>query len=159
MTEMTKSKNKKTLFIILGIIGGIALLILLILFSVVLIGILASILTPTLLNASDKAKAVAVKANVSAAASTVTTRLIIYENKPEFTVNASIKDLQQAGTPNDLSDDPKSPFDSNLPAYDNKPGPGVVEIKLDKDLKKVKITGYGKDESVVLITKTIEKPI
>lgn len=148
-----ENKEKKGKFGLGCIIGaGIAAIVTFI-GGVIIVGILALIAAPTLLNAADKAKEGAVKANVSAAASTVTTNLTIKGYSADQAALEAITNLNNGGTPDDPSDDAISPFDITLPAFSDTPGPGVVTLKPSKYA--VEITGYNKATEVIN-KKTVE---
>lgn len=142
--EVPQKKSKGCM--IAGII--VALIAILGLMMLALITVLSLIAAPTLLNASEKARIGAVKANTSAAASTVTTYLFVDNLPAKQAIKKSITQLNTAGTPDDTSDDAYSPFDSSLPAFDTTPGPGVVVLEAKND-KTVLIIGYDKKEHPV----------
>jgi prepilin-type N-terminal cleavage/methylation domain-containing protein len=136
---------------------------------VVILGVLALIAAPTLLNAADKAKVGAVKANVSAAASTVTTYLAVDEMTGANASSTAIETLNNGGDGTaDTEDDACSPFDSvsdmssgcNIDAYtDASPEKGQVVIAADGSNEyAVNIKGYGKDGSTVVAAKTVRAP-
>lgn len=130
---------------------------------VVILGVLALIAAPTLLNAADRAKEGAVKANSSSAASTVTTYLAVGDaDGPmdgDTAASTAITDLNNGGDATaDTDDDAKSPFDATLAAYADAAGVGIVTLVGDADENFVTITGYGKDGSTALVTKTVRAP-
>lgn len=120
---------------------------------VVILGVLALIAAPSLLNAADRAKEGTVKANVSAAASTATSKLALELTAANTTadiVGDVITDLNAGG-------DNKNPFDAALPAFAAAAASGTVAVTaLDAD--SIVIEGYAKDGTTVLIKKTINAP-
>lgn len=151
---MSQQKNKKKPIgcIIAAIVGGIVAII----SGIIIIGLLFFIAAPTLLNAADKAREGAVKANVSAAASTIATFLTVKEYPADQASAEAIKELNDSGTPDDKTDDAISPFDEDLPAYSDTPGPGVVTLE-PVDNNTVVITGYNKVTEVI-DKKTVQIP-
>lgn len=129
---------------------------------VVILGVLALIAAPTLLNAADKAKEGAVKANVSAAASTVTTRLTVEEEDADDAADAATDNLNTAGTADDEDDDSVSPFDSTADAYvaaDAPEAAGQVTLEGTDGEYAVTITGYDKNsEALTGAKKTVSAP-
>lgn len=111
-------------------------------------GLLSLIAAPTLLNAADKAKEGAVKANTSAAMSTITTYAIVDNLPPEKAISEVIKNLNECGTPDDPSDDAYSPFDPNISAFSTTPAPGVVTISYDSKNNLYIFNGYDKEGNV-----------
>jgi type II secretory pathway pseudopilin PulG len=121
--------------------------------SFFLIGILASIAIPSLLNATDKAKEEIVKENVSAAASTSLTYLVVKDLPAK---EASLKTIEELNTKYSLNDKTaKSPFDSGIMPFATHPGAGVVTIIPDGNTAII-ITGYDKHIEV-LASKTVRK--
>ena len=84
---------------------------------VVILGILALIATPTLLNAADKAKEGAVKANASAAAASVTTYLTVDELDGDDAAERAANHLNAGGTSDDDTDNAKNPFNTEIDAF------------------------------------------
>ena len=132
---------------------------------VVILGVLALIAAPTLLNAADKAKEGAVKANVSAAASTVTTQLTVVELDAADAATEATDDLNSAGT-DDLDDDAISPFAARgataaeAPAFEDSDSPAAGVVTLVDAGEAVTITGYGKNSTALIgATKTVSAPI
>lgn len=117
---------------------------------VVIIGVLALIASPTLLNASDQAKNGTVKANVSAASSSVTSKFAL-----ETTKTASdVADEVVA----DLNTDNTNPIDSANPAFATSgTAAGSVVLTPDDANDQIVITGHDKDQAVIL-TKRIAAP-
>ena len=136
------------------IIGGLSIIFLT---ALSVFFILALIAAPTLLNAADKAKEGAVKANTSAAASTVITYLTVDEMPSDQAIAMTIENLNNAGTPDYPDDDAMSPFNREEYAFGNSPGPGVV-VLTPQDLYTVNITAYGKDGVCIIAEKTITAP-
>lgn len=127
---------------------------------VVILGVLALIAAPTLLNAADKAKEGAVKANVSAAASTVTTYLTVDEMDAACAAGEAVDNLNAAGTTDDSNDDSKSPFDSDEDAYVEGNSGSAGQVALDGTAGEYAVTiiGVGKDGSTAVVTKTVSAP-
>lgn len=120
---------------------------------VVILGVLALIAAPSLLNAADRAKEGTVKANVSAAASTVTSKLALELTATHVASDVAtdvIDDLNANG-------DNKNPIDDTIDAFTNAPAAGAVVVTAPDD-DTITITGYGKDGATALITKTINAP-
>lgn len=126
---------------------------------VVILGVLALIAAPTMLNAADKAKDGAVKANVSAAASTATTHLTVNEEVATDAAANSVNDLNAAGTPDDTADDAKSPYNKDVDAFVEGSTGSAGQVALDGDdtNESVTIIGFGKDASA-LMTKSVSPP-
>lgn len=125
---------------------------------VVIIGVLCMIVAPGLLNASDYAREGAVKANVSAAASTVITHLTV-ESKDAITSAADAADqLNEANSPDDPSDDAKSPFNSQENAYVADSATtigGQTTLDGAEDEYVVVIKGWNKQAEVILAQKAV----
>lgn len=128
---------------------------------VVILGVLALIAAPTLLNAADKAKEGAVKANVSAAASTVTTRLAVEEENGSTAATTATNQLNNAGT-SDTADDAKSPFNSTIDAFVAATDGGKGQTSLDGSTSAdaVTIKGWGKQGNAAdpITAKTVRAP-
>jgi len=117
---------------------------------VVILGVLALIAAPSLLNAADQAKQSAVKANVSAAASSVTSRFALNTTDKATVVASDVV--------TDLNTDNKNPMVEANAAFataGNADGSVVLAGNDANDL--IVITGYGKDGST-LIKKTVKAP-
>jgi len=128
---------------------------------VVILGVLALIAAPTLLNAADKAKEGAVKANVSAAASTCTTRLAVNEEDGSTAASNAVTDLN-----GDTTSGAKSPFAPTAAAFlaataataagqTTLAGSGTSTTTTPL----VDITGWGKVATTALVKKTIKAPV
>ena len=128
---------------------------------VVILGVLALIAAPTLLNAADKAKDGAVKANVSAASSTVTTRLAVNEEDGATAASNAVTDLNGTGT-----SAAHSPYDTAADAFATSgtakgstvlAGSGTTAGTVTPQ---VAITGYGKagGASSILVSKVVKGP-
>ena len=117
---------------------------------VVILGILALIAAPTLLDAANRARDGAVKANVSAAASSVTSRFATTTNTSTEIATAVVTNLNTNN---------KNPIDGTTAAYADAASTteGIVTIVGDDTNDLVTITGYGVG-SAVLVTKVIESP-
>jgi type IV pilus assembly protein PilA len=117
---------------------------------VVILGVLALIAAPSLLNAADRAKEATVKANISAAASTVTSRFAINDN------NLVAGDIATAVV-NELNPENKNPIVALGAAFTTgAAAPGTVLLDATDD-DTIVITGYGKTTNL-LVTKTIKAP-
>jgi prepilin-type N-terminal cleavage/methylation domain-containing protein len=128
---------------------------------VVILGVLALIAAPTLLNAADKAKEGAVKANVSSAASTVTTRLAVEEEDAPTAAATAVTQLNSAGTNDDTADDAKSPFNSEVNAFVSAASGGAGQVSLDgsESDDMVIIKGWDKNEAQLTgAAKTVRAP-
>jgi prepilin-type N-terminal cleavage/methylation domain-containing protein len=143
--------------IIMRKLQGFTLLELLIV--VVILGVLALIAAPTLLNAADKAKEGAVKANVSAAASTVTTRLAVNEEDGAVAAATATDNLNGTDT-SDAADDSKSPFNTTVNAFVAADAGSKGQVSLDgaADTYQVTIKGWGKDGTTAIAAKTVKAP-
>ena len=117
---------------------------------VVILGVLALIAAPSLLNAADQAKDATVKANESAAASSVTSR---------FALNTTDTATQIAtAVATELNSENKNPVDAAAAAFATSgTAPGSVVITADDNADSIVITGYGKKGNL-LITKTVKAP-
>lgn len=62
--------------------------------------------------------------------------------KPDEAIHQSITFLNQAGTPADSSDDPKSIFDNTKSAFATAPAPGVVTLSYDSTNITFLVTAY-----------------
>ena len=117
---------------------------------VVIIGVLALIASPTLLNASDQAKNGTVKANVSAASSSVTSKFALETTKTATEVADE--------TVADLNTDNTNPIDSANPAFATSgTAAGSVVLTPDDANDLIVITGHDKNQAVIL-TKRIAAP-
>ena len=117
---------------------------------VVILGVLALIAAPSLLNAADQAKEAAVKANVSAAASSVTSRLALDNADAASTIATNVvADLIET----------KNPINKDNPSFDDAASttPGIVTLVADDGTDSIVITGYDKD-GASLLTKTVRAP-
>lgn len=127
---------------------------------VVILGVLALIAAPTLLNAADQAKVGAVKANVSAAASSVTSRLAVEGDVDVAAIAGAVA--------KELNDNNKNPIDSKETAkafMDQSGAPtakgdkGVVVIGYDTTTDTISINGYDKNgDSVLKLNKVVSAP-
>ncbi|EKE02914.1 MAG: hypothetical protein ACD_20C00316G0012 [uncultured bacterium] len=116
---------------------------------VVILGILALIAAPTLLDAANRARNGAVQANVSAAASSITSRFATTTNTSEEIAAAVIANLNTNNV---------NPIAGSGAAYAaSDTTEGTVTIVGDDTADAVTITGYGVG-SAVLVTKVIESP-
>lgn len=74
--------------------------------------------------------------------------------KPSVIIVKSINELNTAGSPDDISDDPKSPYNNKYEAFSTIAGPGVIAIQYNSDMKGYNITGYD-DKLLPVITLSI----
>ncbi len=121
---------------------------------VVIIGVLALIAAPTLLNAADQAKEAAVKANVSAAASSVTSRFALQGSESALTVASTVAgNLNDDGNVNPIAGSGDAFATSGTAA-------GTVVLAGVNADDEITITGYGKTGGAddVLVTKVIAAP-
>ena len=121
---------------------------------VVILGVLALIAAPTLLNAADQAKEGAVKANVSAAASSITSQFALHSDKTSALVASDVADA--------LNSNNKNPFTNaaNPFAIAANSGAGTVSLVAGVDANGtdiITINGYKKDGTSI-ITKVVSAP-
>jgi len=117
---------------------------------VVILGVLALIAAPSLLNAADQAKDATVKANISAAASSVTSRLALNTTDTASETATAVAD--------ELNADNKNPIDVDNAAFATSgTAAGSVVLTADDATDSIVITGYDKDGSN-LLTKTVKAP-
>jgi len=117
---------------------------------VVIIGVLALIAAPTLLNATDQAKEGTVKANVSAAASSVTSRFALNTNDSATEIAAAVVAA--------LNEDNTNPIDETSPAFATTgTAAGSVVLVGDNANDIITITGYDKNQQPI-ITKKVAAP-
>lgn len=119
---------------------------------VVILGVLALIAAPSLLNAADRAKEGTVKANVSAAASTASSKLALdltTTNTTQDIVDDSIAELNDNGNN-------KNPVDDTADAFAAAAAPGAVVLTAT-DADTITVVGYDKNGNA-LITKTLNAP-
>lgn len=119
---------------------------------VVIIGVLALIAAPSLLNATDQAKEGAVKANVSAAASSVTSRFALESNSSATTIAAAVVAELAADNTNPIDDS-----DGAVAFATSGNSPGTVVLAGDDANDEIIITGYDED-GAALVTKTVAAP-
>jgi len=118
---------------------------------VVILGVLALIAAPSLLNAADQAKDATVKANESAAASSVTSRFALNDN------NDTASEIATA-VADELNGENKNPVDATAVAFaTGGTAPGSVVLTADDATDTIVITGYGK-QGDLLVTKTVKAP-
>lgn len=117
---------------------------------VVILGVLALIAAPSLLNAADQAKNATVMANESAAASSVTSRFALNTNDTATEIADAIVAELNAETRNPI-DDANAAFATAGTAA------GSVVLTADDDADEIVITGYDKN-SELLVTKTVKAP-
>jgi len=117
---------------------------------VVIIGVLALIAAPMLLNATDQAKNGTVSANVSAASSSVTSRIALHSEETATTVATNVA--------NDLSADNTNPIDDGNAAFATSgTAAGSVVLTGNNTENSVTISGYDKNGNA-FITKVINAP-
>lgn len=114
---------------------------------VVILGVLALIATPTLLNAADQAKNSAVKANVGAAASSITSRFAIESQEASSQIISEV-----VGSLSTQDTNPVNTANASFDTQGTAPGSVVLTTDANND---VIIKGYDKNSSV-LVTKTIQ---
>jgi len=128
---------------------------------IVIIGILALIITPTLLNATEYAKEGAVKANTSVAAASVTTYLTVDELDADDAAEEAADSLNAAGSTDDDSDDAKSPFDTATEAFVAGDSGSAGQVVLDGDDGEYAVTVMGLDKNAEVLSgakKTVIAP-
>lgn len=127
-------------------INGFTLLELLIV--VLILGILALIGSFVLLDAAEKSKMAAVRANVSAAASTVTYKLTVDTVANDQLITAVVEKLNDPDQEPDTGDENHSPFLKTVDAFtdEEEAEAGQVTIIAESDIV-VYIKGYGKQGS------------
>ncbi|MEI8388687.1 MAG: prepilin-type N-terminal cleavage/methylation domain-containing protein [bacterium] len=118
---------------------------------VVILGVLALIAAPSLLNAADQAKEGTVKANISAAASSVTSRIAL-----DLSTTNTTADIADAIV-TDLNAENKNPFDTTAVAFATSGTTAGSVVISATDADTITITGYGKTGNL-LLTKTINAP-
>lgn len=117
---------------------------------VVIIGILALIAAPSLLNATDQARNGAVKANVSSAASSITSRFALKNNLTPTEVAQEVAD--------ELNVDNDNPIDTAFTAFAIAgTDAGTVVLKGDDANDQIQIIGYDA-QNAALITKVVAAP-
>jgi len=117
---------------------------------VVILGVLALIAAPSLLNAADQAKDATVKANESAAASSVTSRFALNSTKSATEIADAVVD--------ELNAENKNPVDDTVDAFTTSgTAAGSVVLTPNDDADTIVITGYGKKGNL-LVTKTVKAP-
>lgn len=117
---------------------------------VVIIGVLALIAAPSLLNATDQAKEGTVKANVSAAASSITSRFALKTTEAASDVATNVVA--------DLNTDNTNPIDDANPAFaTGGTAAGSVVLAGDDATDTVTINGYDADGKSI-ITKRVAAP-
>ncbi len=119
---------------------------------VVILGVLALIAAPTLLNAADKAKDAAVQGNVSAAATSVTSQFALDSSQTYSTMITNVV--------SDLNNSNTNPIDDSVDAFASS-GTCSSSVKgqviLTSDSDSITISGCGIDGTEV-IKKVIQDP-
>lgn len=118
---------------------------------VVIIGILALIAAPTLLNAADQARNGTVLANVSAAASSVTSQFALNSGQAATTVATTVATALNTNNQNPI-DSTTTPFVAAASGTK-----GQVSLDADDTNNQVTIKGYDKG-GAALITKVVAAP-
>jgi type IV pilus assembly protein PilA len=118
---------------------------------VVILGVLALIAAPTLLNAADQAKNAAVKANVSAAASSITSRFALESASPATDIAGDVATALNINNKNPITG-AADPFVAAASG-----AAGQVALSANDDTDAIDIIGYDKD-GVALLTKTVAAP-
>lgn len=121
---------------------------------VVILGVLALIATPTLLNAAEKSKQSAVKANAAAAVSSITSQFAMNTTDSASTIAGALITKLNAGS--------KNPYDGTSAAFADAAAIGTVTL-VGTDATStapgfITVTGYGKTATTVLVTKVVEAP-
>lgn len=117
---------------------------------VVILGVLALIAAPSLLNAADQAKDATVKANLSAAASSITSRFALQSSDAASVIAQDIVD--------ELNAENKNPIDEDSDAFAvGGTTPGSVVLAADDATDSIVITSYDKNGDL-LVTKTVKAP-
>ena len=117
---------------------------------VVILGVLALIAAPSLLNAADQARNATVMANESAAASSVTSRFALNSSDAASVIADAIATELNAETTNPIND-------ANPAFATAGTAPGSVVLTADDANDEIVITGYDKD-GTLLVTKTVKAP-
>ncbi len=118
---------------------------------VVILGVLALIAAPTLLNAADQAKNAAVKANVSAAASSITSRFALESTEPASEIATTVVAALNTNNKNPITG-AAEPFVAAASG-----AAGQVALSANDDTDAIDIIGYDKD-GAALLTKTVAAP-
>lgn len=117
---------------------------------VVILGVLALIAAPSLLNAADQAKDSAVKANVSAASSSITSQFALNSTKTASDIADDV--IAKLNTNN------TNPIDSTKSAFATSgTDAGSVVLAADDANDEIVVTGYDK-KGTQLIIKTVAAP-
>jgi prepilin-type N-terminal cleavage/methylation domain-containing protein len=111
----------------------------------VILGIISLIASAVILNALYKAKDAAVKANVAAAASTLSASMALDDQPAEDAISLNIGRMNDPDGVENNGDEIKSPYDSTLEAYvqDDSGDRGQVAIRA-LDVNDIQIRGYGR---------------
>ncbi len=124
---------------------------------VVILGVLALIAAPSLLNAADRAKEGTVRANVSSAASTATSQLALDLSTTNTTENIAGSVVRDLNGDADKGQN-ENPFNPGAPAYVNAASGGEGEVAVSApDDSSILIIGYGKNGDEI-IRKTVNAP-
>ncbi len=118
---------------------------------VVILGVLALIAAPTLLNAADQAKNAAVKANVSAAASSITSRFALESTEAASVIATNVAEALNTNNKNPITG-AANPFVAAASG-----AAGEVALSANDDADSIDIIGYDKD-GAALLTKTVAAP-
>lgn len=111
---------------------------------VVIIGVLALISSAFILSAAEKAKESAVRANIAAAASTVTHKITIDPIPTDQLIAYTLTNLNNPDGIDNSGDEIKSPYNSSFDAFveGNEASSGQVTIEVSNDII-IKLVGYG----------------
>lgn len=117
---------------------------------VVILGVLALIAAPTLLNAADQAKEGAIKANVSAAASSITSRIAVDDENLDLTdiVGTVVADLNASSV---------NPYDKGEDAFVAAAAGAKGQVWINCTADACTINGVKKDGTAVLTNPKIVK--
>ncbi len=123
---------------------------------VVILGVLSLISTAILINALNKAKDSAVKANVSAASSTMLTAMSVDELTAQEAINNNLNTLNNPDGIDDNGDEIKSPYDNSIDAFvegENADRGQVSLLALSNT--ELSIKGYGRSSDSPIAARTI----
>ncbi|MEW5820955.1 MAG: type II secretion system protein [Cyanobacteriota bacterium] len=119
---------------------------------------LTLIAAPRLLDAAQIAKEGAIKSNVSAAASTVTTHLYVDAKEADQAASDAVDELNQANSADDDTDDARNPFYPDEDAFVAAEIPdigGQVTLSGQEGEYKVLIKGWNQKADTVVASKTV----
>lgn len=128
---------------------------------VVILGILSLIASVILFDAVDKAKEAAIKANISAAASSITTQMTVENKTPLEAAESTAVSMNNPDGESDTGDEVKSPYNNELDAFLTGDTGEEGQVALDgSESDKTTIRGYGKlgSQAEPILVKTIYMP-